>query len=30
MAISSRTLSDTKGFAKVLVEFTNDSNYSRN
>ena len=25
MAISSRTLSDTKGFAKVLVEFTNDS-----
>ena len=25
MAISSRTLSDTRGFAKVLVEFTNDS-----
>tara|TARA_B100000925_G_C21692730_1_gene338930 strand:+ start:114 stop:488 length:375 start_codon:yes stop_codon:yes gene_type:complete len=25
MAISSRTLSDTKGFAKVLVEFQNDS-----
>ena len=25
MAITSRTLSDTKGFAKVLVEFTNDS-----
>ena len=25
MAISSRTLSDTRGFAKVLVEFTYDS-----
>ena len=25
MAISSRTISDTKGFAKVLVEFQNDS-----